>query len=262
MRSPFRKLSQALSIIGIDPYRFYQAAVAFPYFFKTAVEYSIKAKQSPFPLSLRDMVPMLHDRFESAGNYGQYFYGDLWAARKIYAAGPASHIDVGSRIDGLIAHLLTFMEVTVIDIRPLNSVIPGLSFIQEDATKLGGILDGSVESVSSLHVVEHFGLGRYGDSIEPDACFRAMRSLARILKPNGTLYLGVPIGSQRVSFNAHRVFCPTTVLNVFSDLELVSFAAVDDTDCFRVDAKPEFFIGAANSLGLYEFKKPKEVSEQ
>ncbi len=98
------------------------------------------------------------------------------------------HLDVGSRLDGFIAHLLAFMEVEVIDIRPLNINVPGLRFTLGDATVLERKSD-SVESLSSLHAVEHFGLGRYGDSIDPEACFKAMRSFARVLKPGGVLYL-------------------------------------------------------------------------
>ncbi|HWF86113.1 MAG TPA: hypothetical protein VG222_14745 [Vicinamibacterales bacterium] len=52
---------------------------------------------------------------------GHYFHQDLWVAKRIYAARPAAHVDIGSRIDGFVAHLLTFMPVTVIDVRPLDS---------------------------------------------------------------------------------------------------------------------------------------------
>jgi hypothetical protein len=255
MRATFGRLNSALSTLGLDLRRLYQAATATPYFLKSAVAYSSKAKQGPFPLQLRSVAPMLHDRFDSAGGYGQYFYGDLWAARKIFAAKPSSHLDIGSRVDGLIAHILTFMDVTVIDIRPLQDLVSGLTFIQDDATQLRGLADNSVESLSSLHVVEHFGLGRYGDPIDPDACFQAMHSLSRVLKAGGKLYFGVPIGRQRVAFNAHRIFSPRTVLDEFSDLELLSFAAVDDTNNFREGVDPGQFSRASNSLGLFEFKK-------
>jgi hypothetical protein len=56
-----------------------------------------------------------------------------------------------------VAHVLSFMPVSVMDIRPLTSNVPGLTFVQADAINLLGISDGSVESLSSLHATEHFG---------------------------------------------------------------------------------------------------------
>jgi SAM-dependent methyltransferase len=165
---------------------------------------------------------------------------------------------VGSRIDGFITHLLVFMPVTVVDIRPLSSRVPGLTFIQEDATTLASIPTSSVESLSSLNAVEHFGLGRYGDPVDPNACFKAMAALARVLKPGGRLYFSVPIGRERLEFNAQRVFSPRTIWYVFErewGLNTISFAAVDDKGEFHEEATPEDFVHAEYSLGLWEFTK-------
>jgi len=59
------------------------------------------------------------------------------------------------------------MPVEVVDIRPLNDIVDGLSFIRENATLLPRFENDSIESLSCLHAAEHFGLGRYGDSIDP-----------------------------------------------------------------------------------------------
>lgn len=117
-------------------------------------------------------------------------------AKKIIHKQPNEHYDIGSRVDGFIAHLLSGLDakITIIDIRPLSIQVPNLKFIQANATNLDGIEDNSIESLSSLHAVEHFGLGRYGDPIDPDACFKAMESLQRVVKQNGILYFSVPIG--------------------------------------------------------------------
>ena len=99
------------------------------------------------------------------------------------------------------------MPVTMIDIRPLPEKIEGLKFIQADATNLDGIADNSIKSLSSLCAPEHFGLGRYGDPIAPDACFKAMKSMQRVLQRGGYLYCAVPVGETScVAFNAHRIF--------------------------------------------------------
>jgi SAM-dependent methyltransferase len=211
---------------------------------------------SPFPLRLRDLKPILVDYFEQAGSgEGHYFYQDLWAARKVYEARPERHLDIGSRIDGFVAHVLTFMPVEVIDIRPLSSKVRGLTFRQADATNLADIPDGSVESLSSLHVVEHFGLGRYTDPVDPQACFAAMRAMQRVVRPGGKLYFSVPVGRERVEFNAHRVFAPGTVLSSFPELELRSFAAVNDAGEFLPDCRPDDVAGARFACGMFEFAR-------
>ncbi|HHY1437048.1 TPA: DUF268 domain-containing protein [Campylobacter jejuni] len=77
------------------------------------------------------------------------------------------------------------------------------------------IKDNSVDSLSALCSVEHFGLRRYGDPIEPDAWEKALRSFQRVLKIGGKLYFSVPIGNEnRVCFNAHRVFKPETIIEI------------------------------------------------
>lgn len=175
-----------------------------------------------------NLYPCLNDWNESAANLNYYFWQDLWAAKKIFSAAPERHFDIGSRVDGFIAHVLSFMPVTMIDIRPLPWKIEGLDFIQADATTLEGIEDNSILSLSSLCAIEHFGLGRYGDPLSPDAWVDAMRSLSRVLAVGGHLYLAVPIGSKNeVVFNAHRIFSPETVLNVMKPLSLDDFSVID-----------------------------------
>jgi SAM-dependent methyltransferase len=205
---------------------------------------------------LADLHPVLEDFGADAGHAsGHYFFQDLWAARKIFERRPQRHIDIGSRMDGFVAHLLTFMPVTVLDIRPLASEVPGLEFVQADATNLVGLADSSVDSISSLHAVEHFGLGRYGDEVDPDGWRKAMISLQRVLRPGGRLYFGVPVGHERLCFNAHRIFAPTQVLETFVDLKLVSFAGVGDSGKFLGDIRPEQLATSEYACGLFEFTK-------
>jgi hypothetical protein len=151
------------------------------------------------------------------------------------------------------------MPVTVADIRPLTGSVPGLTFLRTDATSLAEIETGSVVSLSSLHAVEHFGLGRYGDPVDPDAWRKGAEALSRVLAPGGCLYLSVPIGRQRVDFNAQRVFSPGTVLRAFGALTLHSFAAVDDDGTFVDSADPQAFGDAWNACGLFELVKPERA---
>jgi hypothetical protein len=150
-------LSRSLRQIGIDFGRLSRTLLSLPRYWGDVARYRSCTPQR-FPLRLRYLKPMLLDYASQAGAAdGHYFFQDLWAARKIFAACPERHFDIGSRIDGFIAHVLSFMPVIVMDIRPLTSDVPGLTFVQADATNLLGISDDSVESLSSLHATEHFG---------------------------------------------------------------------------------------------------------
>jgi len=256
---PAKLLRQALSTLGLQPQRLAQNLLNLPHFLRTARAYAKSTTPADLPLRLRNLRPILTEFASEAGSaQGHYFHQDLWAAQLIFNLRPSSHIDVGSRLDGFVAHLLTFMPVDVIDIRPLTSPITNLRFIQEDATTLSRFHDNSIPSISSLHAVEHFGLGRYSDPIDPAASSKAMHALARVLQPNGQLYFSVPIGRQRLEFNAHRIFSPITILQHFSALHLLSFSAVDDDGRFLQNATPSDFTNAHYSCGLFHFTKPHQ----
>jgi hypothetical protein len=207
-------------------------------------------------LRFGDLYPRLGDRFEPAGSVPvHYFHQDIWAARRVREAAPARHVDIGSRIDGFVGHLLAFREVTVLDVRPLGGIHPDLHFVHADVTSLPQE-DRSLESVSSLHVVEHVGLGRYGDAIDPDGCFVAMRELQRVIATGGRLYLSVPVGRERLEFNAHRVFSPRTVIDAFAELRLAEFSVVDDSGRLVEHADPDAIESARYSCGLFIFERP------
>ncbi len=255
LKRSFLGMNNWLKIGGFDLVRSYRAVRFLPRFIRDMQAYESHGL-TKFPLQKKMLHPILEDYKAEAGlARGHYFHQDLWAARKIFAARPTRHVDVGSRIDGFVAHLLTFMPVEVIDIRPLQSQVAGLTFIQEDATTLARFADNSLPSLSCLHAVEHFGLGRYGDPIDPTAWEKALRSLCRVLAPGGRLYFSVPVGRERVEFNAHRVFNPQTVLEVCHDLTLHSLSAVDDQGKFVEMAHPDTLATAEFACGLFEFTK-------
>lgn len=245
-------------LFGLDARRFFRSVYHVPRYVRELQAYRRAAASGSLALRIpASIYPILGDYGEEAGvAKGHYFHQDLWAARKICKRRPSNHLDVGSRIDGFVAHVLSFMPVAVIDVRPLQSSVSGLSFVQEDATSLSTIGTDTVESLSSLHAVEHFGLGRYGDPLDPSACFSAMASFKRVLRPGGRLYFSVPIGIERLEFNAQRVFAPDTILRAFAGLDLVSFAAVDDRGSLDTSNGPNAYGAASFSCGLFEFTKP------
>jgi SAM-dependent methyltransferase len=247
---------QALLLFGLDAAKVVRSVTKIPRFLKDLFIYRREARSSRFPLRFGSILPILSDYGDAAGAAkGHYFHMDLWAAKAIFQRKPKEHLDVGSRVDGFVAHVLTFMDVTLVDIRTLNSAINGLEFIQADATNLEGIKDNSIDSMSSLHAIEHFGLGRYGDPIDPGACFNAMAALQRVLAPGGRLYFAVPVGVERVEFNAHRVFAPQTIISTFSELKLLSFSVINDHGDFVEDAKLEEYEMASYACGCFVFSK-------
>lgn len=255
-RPSLRMVRRLLSFFGFDAQHFVSTICGLPTFIKDVVAYRRGSPRETLRLKARDLWPILCERHQRAGvTDGHYFYQDLWAARAIFQSRPARHLDIGSRTDGFIAHLLVFMPVTVIDIRTIESGIKGLSFVCDNATELANFENDSVESLSSLHAAEHFGLGRYSDPIDPKACFRFMKALQRVLAPAGRLYFSVPVGRERVEFNAHRIFSVSTILETFSSLELVSFSLVADDGRFHENVEPVEPSQAEYSCGLFEFTK-------
>src|SRR3990167_7290400 len=227
-------------------------------YYKDYFQYrSLNSKiKSPFEIKFLHSYPFYYDRYEEAGGILQhYFYQDIWAANRIYRSGVKKHYDIGSRLDGFISHCLVFCKVIMLDIRPLRIKIPNLEFIQADCTNMRNVKSKSISSISSLHDIEHFGLGRYGDPIDPWGYKKAIDEMKRVTKKGGSIYFSVPIGMQRLEFNAHRVFNPLYVLKLFNGCSLVEFSAVDDRNSFIKDAEPNDFINNNFSCGLYHFRK-------
>lgn len=192
---------------------------------KDAGVYTKLNKRSNFQIKKEYMWPIIRDKYTTAGAVGNYFWQDLWAARLVIASGAKQHFDIASRLDGFIAHLLAAgVDVSMIDVRPFPEKVEHLHAIVDDATSLRQISDNSIESLSALCSLEHFGLGRYGDPIDPEACFKCFDNIQRKLKKNGRLYISLPIGKERLEFNAHRVFYPSTVIENFSSLTLEEFS--------------------------------------
>ena len=181
--------------------------------------------------------PVLFERFAESGNVkGHYFHQDLYVAKRIFNARPKKHLDIGSRIDGFVAHLAVFREVEVLDIRPLTSSVQNISFRKADLMKLPENLLNYCDSISSLHAIEHFGLGRYGDPIDYFGHLKAIENIYNMLKSGGVFYFSVPIGEQRIDFNAHRVFSVQYLLDLFEkNYTLRRFSYVDDAGDFFED---------------------------
>lgn len=191
---------------------------------------------------------------------GHYFHQDLLVANFIAKNNPKRHIDVGSRISGFVAHVASYRQIELIDIRKLD---PGphqnISFVQLDLSS--NSLEAEItDSISCLHAIEHFGLGRYGDPIDPIGHFKGFSNLIKMLKPKGKLYISVPIASKSsIEFNAHRIFHPKDIFtwpNAADNLSLDRFDYVNDQgdlicNADIQDIPPNLKYGC----GIYSFTK-------
>ncbi len=256
MKTFFRKLYWLFSTqLGLDPRRAARSLSALPGYvsgwLKFRKNYHGKLK----------LWPCLQDRHEAGGSTNEYFWQDLYIARKIFAACPQKHVDIGSRVDGFVAHVASFREIEVFDIRPVSAKIPGVIFRQADLMNPPQDLLDHCDSLSCLHALEHFGLGRYGDPIDPAGPETGLRNMVRMLRPGGRLYLAVPIGEARVEFNAHRIFDPVALAEFARTLglELHEFAWVGHEQILHIADNPEQDLPTlarqAYALGIFTFSK-------
>jgi hypothetical protein len=220
-----------LDAFGINPKRTYLGLRGMPAFIRDAYTYRREKAVPGFRFARGTSAPCLADRFLAGGTArGAYFHQDLWAARHIYQAAPRRHIDVGSRVDGFVAHVATFRPIEVLDIRPLTAIDRNIVFRQMDV--MGPLAEDDrscCDSLSCLHALEHFGLGRYGDPVRADGFLQGWNNLHQLLEPSGMLYFSVPIGPPRIEFNAHRVFSITQIAQLIAErFSIVDFCYVDD----------------------------------
>ncbi len=206
----------------------------------------------------------LKDYFSNAGqNKGHYFHQDLLVAKMINDTKPKRHVDIGSRLDGFVAHVASFREIEVIDIRPLEkSSHQNIKFIKADM--MNPLKVPKTDSLSCLHAIEHFGLGRYNDPIDIDGHIKGICNLVSMLEKNGILYISFPIGkTDEVHFNAHRVFHPKSILKnhiIKSQMELIRFDYVDDLGDLHLNCKIESTLGKLNyGCGIYTLKKLNDL---
>jgi len=184
------------------------------------------------------MYPIATDKDCEGGLMkGHYFHQDLYVAQQIYQNSPGKHLDIGSRVDGFVAHVASFRPIELIDIRNITSKARNISFRKADLMELPPDLMEYCDSVSSLHAIEHFGLGRYGDPVDYFGYVKAINNIGNILVSGGTFYFSVPIGPQRIEFNAHRVFSIEYLIQILSPIFILnSFSYVDDNGDFFENA--------------------------
>lgn len=198
--------------------------------------------------------PCLGDATAGTDFDAHYVYHTAWAARRLHAHPVALHTDISSDIR-FITLASAFQRLRFLDYRPAAIRLDNLECGRADLLNLD-LPDGSVESLSCMHVVEHIGLGRYGDPINFHGAAIAMRELARVLAPGGLLYFVVPVGQPTVVFNAHRVFRARDIVTDFGGLELLEFSLIDDQGTFTEHVPLQAADTQRYGCGCFLFKKP------
>jgi len=202
-----------------------------------------------YALSTRDLYPRIYDKTFAHKLDPVYFLQGTWCAKKIFQAKPVEHYDIGSQTF-MVGIISQFVPTTMIDIRPLPLTLQGLSFMKGDITKLP-LPSDSIASLSSICVIEHIGLGRYGDPLDQFGTEKAAAELVRVLASGGDLYISVPIdANNKVYFNAHRAFTRERVMELFKELKCLEEKYIYGNSIYDSYSAEKGF-----GTGLYHFKK-------
>jgi SAM-dependent methyltransferase len=242
----YRVLKLLIQQFGVNLFRLAALLLRF------AWEYLLYVKRQTnqnFKVSIAYLYPCLTDRTATTPLEPTYFLQDSWAAGRIFAMKPEHHYDVGSSVK-TIGIISQFVPTTMIDIRPIEIELKNLYFKEGSIVKLP-FPDNAIASLSSLCVVEHIGLGRYGDHVDSWGSEKAAIELKRVLQPGGDLLISLPVDAEcRVYFNAHRTFTREYVLNLFSELELVEEMYIYGTLLCEV-----YYPERGGGTGLFHFRK-------
>ena len=200
-------------------------------------------------------LPVLFERGAKSSFDPHYVYQAYWAADRIRRSNLSGlHMDISSHVP-FVAQLSAYVPVTQLEFRPPEVQLSSFNRLSGSILRLP-FQDASVRSATCLHVIEHIGLGRYGDPLDNDGCWKALTELERIIAPGGNLFFSVPVGKPAVYFNTGYVFEVSHIGEAMKTLDLVEFSYVDDDGRFVEFGRFQDIVGMAYALGLFHFKRP------
>lgn len=209
-----------------------------------------------FSVKGSDLAPCLLDNTENTDFEPHYTYHPAWAARVLAHTKPSLHVDFSSYLP-FSTLVSAFVPIHFYDYRPANIKLDNLQAMKGDLMAIP-LADGSVTSLSCMHTIEHIGLGRYGDPIDPEGDLKAIRELKRVLAKGGDFLLVVPMGPPRILFNANRVYSYDQVMEYCSDLRLEEFSLIPsnavETGIIK-NASKETADAEEDCCGCFWFKK-------
>ncbi|MDD2656658.1 MAG: DUF268 domain-containing protein [Patescibacteria group bacterium] len=226
-----------------------------PFILKDYFSFRKKIIDKRFELNLKNAYPQIKDKTIKTGFDRHYIYHTAWAARKVKEINPEFHTDISSSLyfSGIVS---AFVPIKFYDYRPADLVLSNLETKSADLTNLD-FADNSIKSLSCMHVVEHIGLGRYGDDLDPDGDLKAMKELQRVLASDGSLLFVVPMGNKaKIEFNAHRIYTFAQIKDYFRDLELREFSFVrENSGAIIVNANDKDLESESYGAGCFHFVK-------
>ncbi len=179
-----------------------------------------------FIVEEKDQYLCLNDKGSTTSFDKHYTYHTAWAARKLKKISPLEHIDISS-LTYFSTLVSAFIPIKFYDYRPAKIEMDNFLCGHADITELP-FEDSSIDSLSCMHVVEHIGLGRYGDPLDVDGDLKAIEELKRVVSVGGHLLFVVPIGKAKVIFNAHRVYSYEQIITCFKGFKLIEFTLIPD----------------------------------
>lgn len=221
--------------------------------FMTEMKKFRQMSDSRFSVDFKDAYPCLSDKLKTTPFDHHYTYHPAWAARILASTKPAYHVDFSS-ILYFGTMLSAFIPVKFYDYRPADIHLDGWEGRFADLCKLD-IADNEFESVSCMHTVEHIGLGRYGDQIDPGGDLKAVKELVRVTRPGGSILFVTPVGKPRIEFNGHRIYSFELVTEMFEGCELAEFSLIPDAGGLIRNADPATVKDQHYGCGCFWFKK-------
>ncbi len=218
-------------------------------FFSDLNEYKKLGQNQNFKMGWEFIAPRIYDKTDTTPVEPVYFYQDSWCAGKVFENKPEHHYDIGSKAE-MVGIISQFVPTTMIDIRPIDLQLKNLSFKKGDILNLP-FKDNEIKSLSSICVIEHIGLGRYGDKLDPFGSEKSIEEIKRVLAQNGNLYISLPVDDEnKTYFNAHRSFTRDYILKLFKPLKLMEELYVYGRRIYdSYDPDKKF------GTGLFHFKK-------
>ena len=91
------------------------------------------------------------------------------------------------------------------------------------------------DAIFSFSSIEHGGLGRYGDPVNPFADVQRMATFRYMLNDDGIFFLGVPNGEDKIWYNAHRIYGIQTFPKLINGWDIIDYisSTVPREDTFK-----------------------------
>ena len=169
------------------------------------------------------------------------------AVQKIGLDMKHSKVGVVSSISPWVEHVLRSHGASHVITIDYNEpiVCSGIEWIESKSVPSFGDEVGTYDLLVSFSGIEHSGLGRYGDPINPNGDLEAMQQIHRALVPGGYLLLAIPTGDNDYieGGNAHRIYGPDRMAQMLEHFEFIG--RVWDGQVFGgwedVDSTPRLF---------------------